>query len=240
MSNALHERGASAALAAFAVAPHDGGDFAQAAEAARALLGAARTAAAHDERPDALDAAVSVAYGAPMRAAFFETIRLIGAGIGRDEAAIVAVVRAASPTAEAGDATAVRAVAVGREAVARLADTMDVDPAWDGVAVGARIGAAAAAACAAGLDAGRARDAIGIAATQASGLRVASESRAGTLTFAKIAADAVEAAALARHGFTAAPASLEGRRGLAALMTSAFDEAAFCEGLGSRWISARD
>ena len=48
---------------------------------------------------------------------------------------------------------------------------------------------------------------------------------AAALACAKAAADAVEAAILARNGFTAAPASLEGRRGLAALMASNFDAA---------------
>jgi hypothetical protein len=38
--------------------------------------------------------------------------------------------------------------------------------------------------------------------------------------------------------FSSAPASLEGRRALAALMASAFDEANLCDGLGELWISA--
>jgi hypothetical protein len=43
---------------------------------------------------------------------------------------------------------------------------------------------------------------------------------------------------LAKHGFTSAPASIDGRRGLAALMAYRFDAAAILDELGTRWISA--
>jgi 2-methylcitrate dehydratase PrpD len=42
----------------------------------------------------------------------------------------------------------------------------------------------------------------------------------------KAAADAIEASLLAKHGFTSAAASIDGRRGLAALMAYRFDAGA--------------
>lgn len=53
----------------------------------------------------------------------------------------------------------------------------------------------------------------------------------------KAAADAIEAALIAKHGFTSAPASIDGRRGLAALMAYRFDAASVVDGIGSHWIS---
>jgi len=57
-----------------------------------------------------------------------------------------------------------------------------------------------------------------LCATQAAGLRDVDESESGSAQLAKVAADAVEAAMLARHGFTSAADSLGGRRGLLALL----------------------
>jgi hypothetical protein len=42
---------------------------------------------------------------------------------------------------------------------------------------------------------------------------------------------------MAKHGFTSAPASIDGRRGFAALMAYRFDEASIIGGLGERWTS---
>jgi len=44
---------------------------------------------------------------------------------------------------------------------------------------------------------------------------------------------------MAKHGFTSAPASIDGRRGFAALMAYRFDAAAITEGLGDEWLSAQ-
>ena len=83
----------------------------------------------------------------------------------------------------------------------------------------------------------RTRHALGIAATQAAGLaRNAGEALAAIET-GKAAADAIEAALIAKHGFTSAPASIDGRRGFAALMAYRFDAASITDGLGTRWVS---
>lgn len=137
-----------------------------------------------------------------------------------------------------GDDDAPPAVVVGRELAMRLRRAMRFDPAWDGDAIADALGAAAAAARAAGLDAERAGHALGLAATQASALGIERGTPSGTLVSRKAANDAVEAAVLAAHGFTASEAWLEGRRGLAALMAERLDEDALRRGLGERWISA--
>jgi 2-methylcitrate dehydratase PrpD len=151
------------------------------------------------------------------------------------DAAIVAAAIVSSELAGRDAAHVVEAIAVGREVAARLERALTLDPPWDAVAVIAGIGAAAAAARAAALDMEAARNAIGLAATQAAGLGITEGTPAAALGSGKAAADAVEAALLARHGFTSASASLEGRRGLTALMASHLDESVLCGELGRRW-----
>ena len=88
------------------------------------------------------------------------------------------------------------------------------------------------------LDAVCTRNALGVAATQAAGLALNANEAMEALETGKAAADAIEAALLAKHGFTSAPASIDGRRGLAALMAYRFDATAIIDELGTRWISA--
>jgi 2-methylcitrate dehydratase PrpD len=246
VSDVAGARGVSEALAEFTVAAHAGAGFEHAAAAARALLRSAdappaadrpETAAEQQQRA-AVRNAVGAAYAPPMLRAF-DAAHVASARCSRSDGAIVTAALAAASLRGADETVQARAVAVGREVTHRLRSALRLDPAWDATAVTSRIGAAAAAACAAGLDAGAARHAIGIAATQASGLGVAEGGLAGALACGKIAGDAVEAAVLAGHGFTSAAASLEGRRGLAPLMASAFDARAVTEGLGERWLSAQ-
>jgi 2-methylcitrate dehydratase PrpD len=58
---------------------------------------------------------------------------------------------------------------------------------------------------------------VGVCATQAAGLRAAVGTEAGPLQAGKAAFNAVEAALLAREGFTGPAEPLDGRRGLFAL-----------------------
>jgi 2-methylcitrate dehydratase PrpD len=111
------------------------------------------------------------------------------------------------------------AVAIGYEVADRLASDLAgaADGGWSAAAVADRIGAAAAAARALRLPAAAARNTVGLSATQATGLSTA-EGAAGELQMGKAAADAIEAAFLSRCGFTSPPESLEGRRGLFALL----------------------
>jgi 2-methylcitrate dehydratase MmgE/PrpD-like protein len=225
--------GASEAVARFAVAAHGGAAFDAALHAARARLDAARNVLAASTPASNLAERALAPDGPTLRRAFVEAAVLAAAPATRVHAAVVAVALAA-----VDESATVEAIAVGCEVVARLQRALELDPAWDAAAVSARLGAAAAAARALGLDAAAGRHALGLAATQAAGLGVAEGSPAGEYAHAKAAADAVEGAVLARHGFTSPAASLEGRRGLAALMAANFDELAVCDELGRRWISA--
>jgi 2-methylcitrate dehydratase PrpD len=218
VSDGAHETapddGPSAALAAFAAADHSGAAF----EAARRIA-EDRVKRAELVARDAPDSDTPVVTDAPIVAAALTAARAIGSG----------------------EAIVADAVAVGREVAARLEAALALDPAWDVRTVAVGIGAAAAAAHAARLDAAQARNALGLAATQAGGLGVVAETPAvaDDLLSARTA-DAVEAAILARHGFTAAARSLEGRRGLAALMATRLDERVITDRLGTRWISAEE
>ncbi len=222
MSEPASAAGASATLAAFVAAPHAGPAFDAVRESARARIEPARAALQR-----------AGANASPLDRAFATGAALAGA-----DAPIVAAALCAGEFAGGHDVA--ESIAVGREIAARLRRAVHFDSPWDATAVCAAIGATAAAACATGLDAAAARDAIGVAATQANGLGVVTATPAARIACGKAAADALEAVALARAGFTAAPASIEGRRGLAALMASRLDVAALCDGLGERWASAED
>jgi hypothetical protein len=224
--------GASAAIAGFVAAPHAGAAFDAALGAAEACLRNAQTALQTPDAPAELATRALAAYGAPLQRAFVIATTLAATARGRADAPIVAAAIVSCALAGRGEADVVAALAVGREIAARLTHALSLDPPWDAVAVISRIGAAGAAARAAALDADAARNAIGLAATQATGLGAVEGTAAGALAYGKAAADAVEAALLAANGFTAAAASLEGRRGLAALMASRFDETTISDGLG--------
>jgi hypothetical protein len=133
--------------------------------------------------------------------------------------AAVAAVSGASAISAAGANDAVDAVAVGYAVADRLAGDLAEAAAagWSVAAVAGRVGAGAAAARALRLSAGQARNAIGLCATQAAGLTNVPNAY-GDLQIGKAAADAVEAVLLSRSGFTSSERSLEGRRGLFALL----------------------
>jgi hypothetical protein len=238
VSSAAPATGASEAVARFICGVYAGAAFEDALRAARARLTAARTALRTPAATSDLTARALATYGRPLRRAFADATALAASSAARADAPIVAAALATCELDARSETAIVEAIAVGREVAARLARALMLDAPWDRVAVSAGIGAAAAAARAAGLDAQAARHAIGLTATQAAGLGAVAGTPAAALASGKAAADAVEAALLARHGFTAAPAALEGRRGLAALMASTFDEPALCDELGRRWFSA--
>ncbi len=132
-------------------------------------------------------------------------------------AAMIAVCAAA--TALGDDCSA--AVAAGTQAAelvqSRLTGPAGAGPGWSVQTVSAAIGAGLAAGLMLGLPAAQLRNALGICATQAAGLRAAAGTDAGPLQVGKAAFNAVEAAQLARLGFTSSAEPLDGRRGLVAL-----------------------
>jgi 2-methylcitrate dehydratase PrpD len=173
----------------------------------------------------------------PLRAAL-----LTGLAVGSDATIATPVICAALALGESVDAagaTVLDAIIAGTEIavrVERALGTGHLARGWDVRGTCGRIGAAMAGARVLSLQREATRDAFGIAATAASGLRIA----AGTMTEAFIigsaAADGIEATLLARAEFTGAPLALEGRRGLAALMTSTFDAEAAVAGLGTEFV----
>ncbi|MGF6767774.1 2-methylcitrate dehydratase PrpD [Paraburkholderia sp. GAS199] len=133
-----------------------------------------------------------------------------------------------------------QAAAIGIEAAARVlaaVDSAEFRARWNVASAVGVLGAVLAASRLYRLDTTRARHALGVAATQAAGLAHNVGRTMGAIETGKAAADAIEAALIAKHGFTSAPASIDGRRGLAALMAYRFDPAEIVEGIGADWVS---
>jgi 2-methylcitrate dehydratase PrpD len=152
--------------------------------------------------------------------------------------AVVCAALAAGESVHAPGAAVLDAIAIGTEIAVRLAASLAPghrDRGWDDDGTCGRFGAALAAGRILELKPGAVRNALGIAATEAAGLRSAGGTMTASFIRGSAAADGVEAALLARAGFTGAPLALEGRRGLAALMTATFDPAALSAGLDERF-----
>jgi hypothetical protein len=124
----------------------------------------------------------------------------------------VTMVVCAAATALGDDCSA--AVAAGLRAAALTEDGLATAAGWSVPVVSAVIGAGLAAGLMLGLPDVRLRNAIGICATQAAGLRAAAGTDAAPLQAGKAAFNAVEAAQLARLGFTSSREPLDGRRAL--------------------------
>jgi 2-methylcitrate dehydratase PrpD len=114
-------------------------------------------------------------------------------------------------------ASAASAVAAGATAAALVESGLADTGGWSVPAVAAVIGAGLAAGVMLRLPETPLRHAVGICATQAAGLDAATGTGAGPLQVGKAAFNAVEAAQLARLGFTSSQEPLDGRRGLFAL-----------------------
>ncbi|KAA9151056.1 MmgE/PrpD family protein [Amycolatopsis acidicola] len=127
----------------------------------------------------------------------------------------------AAATALGEDDRAVAAVSLGCQVAERVA--VELGPThlaagWDVRATAGVIGAGAAVGWLCGLDDEQLRNAIGLCATQASGLTGSAGTGAEALQQGKAAANAVEAALLGQCGFTSSAEPLDGRRGMFALM----------------------
>lgn len=109
------------------------------------------------------------------------------------------------------------AVDAGMSAAALVETGLDDWGGWSPGTVAASIGAGVTAGLLLGLTETQLRAAIGVCATQASGLASAEGTQALALQVGKAAFNGVEAAMLARAGLTAPAEPLDGRRGLFAL-----------------------
>jgi 2-methylcitrate dehydratase PrpD len=96
-------------------------------------------------------------------------------------------------------------------------------------------GAAAAAGKLLGLDEQRMAWALGIAATQSSGLQEMFGSDCKSLHPGRAAQGGLTAALLAANGFTSSEQAIEAPRGFARVMSTRFDPAVITEGLGERF-----
>jgi hypothetical protein len=130
---------------------------------------------------------------------------------------VIADTTPADPAGSSGPVTVPAAIAAGLETAAIVESGLDEWGGWSSGTVAAVIGAGVTAGLLLGLNGPQLRAAIGICATQASGLRAAEGTDAFPLQVGKAAFNGVEAALLARGGFTAPAEPLDGRRGLFAL-----------------------
>ena len=130
----------------------------------------------------------------------------------------VTTVVCAAATALGNDCSA--PVASGLAAAALVEAGLDTAVGWSVPVVSAAIGAGLAAGLMLGLPEAQLRSALGICATQAAGLLAAAGTDAAPLQGGKAAFNAVEAAQLARLGFTSSREPLDGRRALFPLLSS--------------------
>jgi 2-methylcitrate dehydratase PrpD len=97
------------------------------------------------------------------------------------------------------------------------------------------IGAAAAAGRVLGLDGERMTSALGVAATQAAGLREMAGTMCKSFVHGRAAQNGMLAALLAQQGFTSSPRAIEAPRGFAQVLASVSNVDAMTEGLGEHF-----
>ena len=130
------------------------------------------------------------------------------------------------------------AVALGIEVCCRICNAVypwHYDLGWHITGTMGVFGGATAAGHIAGLDTDQLVTALGIAGTQAAGVREAFGTMTKPMHPGRAAQAGVVATLLARGGFTAATTILEGRRGVAEVMSSGRDLSRATAGLGQDW-----
>jgi len=132
----------------------------------------------------------------------------------------------------------VHAFILGFEAESRIGNAVypaHYDAGWHITGTAGVFGAAVAIGKLLGLSTQQMVWAIGLAATQAAGLREMFGSMGKAFHPGRSAQNGYAAALLAREGFTSGERSLEGPRGFAAVTASAFDLSKITTGLGADW-----
>jgi 2-methylcitrate dehydratase PrpD len=132
----------------------------------------------------------------------------------------------------------VDALVLGIEAECRIAlglGKAHYDAGWHVTGTAGVCGAAVAAGRALGLDPRRMAWAIGIAATQAAGLREMFGSMCKSLHAGKAAQNGLSAALMAQAGFTSSERAIEAPRGLAHVLSGAPAPDRVLQGLGEHW-----
>jgi 2-methylcitrate dehydratase PrpD len=146
--------------------------------------------------------------------------------VGHPSAAVVSAVAAVAEAHEVDPEDALAGVVAGHEVAVRSGIALGVAhylAGWHTTGTAGALGAAAGAARALGLDEEATARALGLAATQASGLRVAFGTMAKPFQAGRAAAAGVLAAELAAQGVSGATDAIEGAQGLAATQTTDFD-----------------
>ncbi|MCI0779273.1 MAG: MmgE/PrpD family protein [Chloroflexi bacterium] len=154
-----------------------------------------------------------------------------------------AVLAAAEDTGASGS-DACAAFVLGAEAACRVAMSVHpwhYDAGWHITGTAGGFGAAAGAGRLLGLSAEQMTHALGVAGTQAGGVREVFGSDSKAMHPAKGAANGLQAAQLAKAGFTSADDILGGRRGFwAVLSAGGHSEEQLLGGLGERWELANN
>ncbi|HVB01446.1 MAG TPA: MmgE/PrpD family protein [Acidimicrobiales bacterium] len=151
--------------------------------------------------------------------------------------AVVASAFVAAQLSDCSGEQLIVAIALGCEVAERIRLALGeahVARGWDPVGTAGRIGATCATSTALGINMGQIHDALGFASTMAAGIRVAGGELAA-IGAGKAAADALEAAMLAREGLIGPPEPIAGRRGLMALTAPEGIPDKIVEGFGQHW-----
>lgn len=130
------------------------------------------------------------------------------------------------------------AFALGFELAARVACAVypwHYDIGWHITGTVGALGAAAGCAALLGLDPPHIAHALGIAASQAAGLREMFGSMTKSLHSGKAAVNGLEAALWARAGFTSSLRAIEAPRGFGSVLSPQWQPQAALEGLGTSW-----
>jgi hypothetical protein len=238
MHNPVAHSAVADALVTFAGAPLSGA-AADALAVARAALAHVRTLSAGSGESSAKVAQLLQSQGSDARTRAW----VAGTVLAQNAAADLSMpVLAAVSAMSSNDGEAAAAAAIGIEAATRVLAAVDSDEfrqRWNVASSVGVLGAVLAVSRLLKLDAKCTRNALGVAATQAAGLAHNAGHAMQAFETGKAAADAIEAALIAKHGFTSAPAGIDGRRGFAALMAYRFDADAVIDGLGSDWTSVK-
>lgn len=153
--------------------------------------------------------------------------------------AVVAAALALAERDHAPGALLLSAVAAGIEIECRLGLALfpgHYNAGWHITATLGTLGAAAAASAVLGLDAGRAAHALGIAATQAAGLRAMLDNSCKSFNIGRAAAAGTLAALLAEAGLDSAPDAVEARFGLFDVFGRPADPGSVTRGLGASYL----
>jgi 2-methylcitrate dehydratase PrpD len=156
---------------------------------------------------------------------------------GHPSAAVVTPALAVGEARGASGATVTAAIIAGHDVAARIGAAVGKEHYLRGWHATGTLGAFAAAAAAGrvvGLDAEAMERALGLAATQAAGLKVSFGTMAKPLHAGRAAANGVMAALLAEQGFTAGLGAVEGHQGFASTQAPGFDESRITAELGDR------